>query len=216
MSRHPDYGALHQAPHARPAAVDPRRCHRAGDFVELPQQTAANHPLYGIAGWTVVLAVFMILDAIMAVLIAIGTFVVATRGAGGVYAVLGLVHLAMLGWMIACIVKLFSKRADFPGQFTALCIVTAALTVLGALINGFTWFSFIQLAVVAIYIAYLQHSHRIRVTFRHQVGDGDAYLSQLFPEGLPDHLRPAGSPWSTIGKMPAPNSSGAAAARRPF
>ena len=218
MSSPTDYGALHEAPQSRPrpVGVDPRRCHKAGEQVELPREAAEGHPLYGVAGWTVVLSVFMILDAIMAVFIAIATFVVAARGAGGLFVVLGLVHLGMLGWMIVCIVKLFSRRSDFPGQFTALCIVSAAFTVLGAFIGGFTWVSFAQLAVVAIYIAYVQSSRRIRVTFRHQVGNGDAYLNALFPEGLPEHLRPAASPWSSIGKMPEPGRSGAAAARRPF
>lgn len=216
MSTNTGYGALHETSQSRPPAVDARRFHKVGDHIELPQEAAEAHPLYGIAGWTVVLAVFMVLDAVFAALVIIATFVVAMRGAGGFYMVLGLVHLGILCWAIACLVKLFSKKPDFPSQYTALCIVSAVFTVIGGLIGGFSWVLAAQLAVIAIYLAYVQRSRRIRVTFRHQVESGDAYLGKLFPEGLPDHLKPAVSPWSAIGKMPAPSGSGIAAARRPF
>jgi len=216
MSSDTDYGALRELPAPRLTGIDPRRFHKVGDNVEMPREMAAGHPLYGIAGWAVVLAVFMCLDAIMGVLIIIGSFVLASRGTGGLHALFGFIQFGLLCWAIVCLVKLFSKRPDFPGQYTAFCITSGALTLLGAMINGLSWVAAVQLAVVAIYIAYVQTSRRIRVTFRHQVGVNDAYLGKLFPEGLPDHLKPAVSPWSSIGKLPAPDNPGVAAARRPF
>jgi hypothetical protein len=214
MSTPEDHGALHETPPARPPAFDPRQFQRAGDAVEIPAAAAEGHPLYGIAGWAVVLAVLMVLDAIVFALGTIGSFILASRGAGGWFSVLALIQLGLLIWAIACIAKLFGKRADFPGQFTAMCVASATLTVLGMLIGGITWMSAIQLAVVALYIGYVQNSRRIRVTFRHQVESADPYLGQLFPEGLPDHLKLEASPWSTIGKVAPPAAT--SALRRPF
>lgn len=216
MSSPTDYGALHESPPPRLPVADPRRFQKAGDCIEMPKEAAESHPLHGIAGWTMVLAVFMILDALVFVLGTLGSFILASRGAGGWYAVLGLIQFGLLVWSIACIVKLFARRADFPGQFTALCVASAALTVIGTLIAGVTWMALVQLVVVAIYVGYVRRSRRVRVTFRHQVESGDPYLNQLFPQGLPDHLKPAPSPWSSIGKLGAPARQAAPAARRPF
>jgi hypothetical protein len=214
MSSRPDENAPHAA--QRAPAADPRRFQQAGDYIELPLGVAESHALYGIAGWTVVLAVFMVLDAIVFALSTIGSFMLAARGAGGWFSVLGLIQLGLLIWAIACIAKLFAKKPDFPSQFTALCVASATLTVFGMLIGGATWMAVIQLVVVALYIGYVQRSRRVRVTFRRQVESGDPILRATFPEGLPEHLRPGVSPWSAIGKMPAPGAPGVAAARRPF
>jgi len=214
MSSRLDDHAPHTPP--LPRAVDPRGFQKTGDDIELPLAVAESHPLYGIAGWTVVLAVFMVLDAIVFLLATIGSFMLASRGAGGWFSVLGLIQLGLLIWAIACIVKLFAKKSDFPGQFTALCIASATLTVIGMLIGGATWMAAVQLVVVAVYIGYVQRSRRVRVTFRHQVDSGDPLLREVFPEGLPEHLRPGVSPWAAIGKLPAPGAPRVAAARRPF
>ena len=216
MSSRPDENAPHAAPPPRVSATEPRRFQRAGDDIELPLDVAQRHPLYGIAGWAAVLAVFMVLDALVFVLATIGSFMLASRGAGGWFSVLGLIQLGLLVWAVACLVKLFAKKPDFPSQFTALCVASATLTVIGMLIGGATWMAAIQLVVVAIYIGYVQRSRRVRVTFRHQVESGDPILREVFPDGLPEHLRPGASPWAAIGKLPAPRGPSVAAARRPF
>jgi hypothetical protein len=216
MSSLTDYGALHGKPPLRPPAADPHLFQRVGDTIEMPKDVAKGHPLYGVAGWLVTLAVFMVLDALVFLLDTIVSFILASRGAGGWYGVLGLIHLGLLAWSIACIAKLFQRRADFPSQFTALCIASATLSVISMLIAGLTWLALVQLAAIAIFFGYVQRSRRVRVTYLHQVDGADPYLDRLFPQGLPDHLTPAPSPWRRIGKFGAPARQAAPAGRRPF
>jgi len=160
-----------------------------GAYVVVPDEVARRHPLFGVAGWTVALGVVLILDVLVGVFNTFVLFSYASRA--GWIVLLALFQAGMLIWMIACIAKLFGQKPDFPGQLTTLCGVNAAYLVIVMLIGGGSMTTFVQLGVVILYIAYVQSSRRVRVTYRNQVLAADPLLAEVFPKGIPAGLAQA-------------------------
>lgn len=186
MSMRQDYAAQIIERYARIAEATAPSDRRETLDVKVSADVARTHPLYGVAGWTVVLAVFTILDAIIAALVMLGTIVVASRGIAAWHWLIVLVQGAMLTWLVVCIVKLFEKHEIFPRLFTCMCVASGALSVFMMVVGGFNWVALVQLAVVGIYIGYVQSSRRINVTYRHLVAADDPILAQSGAGNAPE------------------------------
>jgi hypothetical protein len=170
-------------------AADPSAFSRDGDYVRVPEEVALRHPLYGISGWLVVLAVLMILDATMSGLGALASMFMSGRlPNGGLVFFIGLVQAGFCIWMIACIVSLFRKNPAFLSQMTAICIVSLIFVALAVALAGLSWTLGIQAAMIVVYLAYVRIARRVRVTYRHEVEAADPMLQEMFSAGLPEHL----------------------------
>jgi hypothetical protein len=188
------------SPDAAPkAAQDLSQFKLVGNHVRVPAELAERHPLNGVKGWTLALGVLLILDAVANV---IGLFMLLTNaGESGLVALFALAHVGLCLWLVACVVKLYEKNPSFPALFLGYCGVSALYVVLIALLGGGSWVTLVQLAVVVIYAGYVGQSRRVRVTYSRELDPRDPLLAEIFPEGLPAHLKPAPAPLAKLDEI---------------
>jgi hypothetical protein len=207
------------APNALPAApaVNPSSFRREGDHVRMPQEVAAGHPLYGVGGWLVALAVLLILDAVFNGLSAIASLILSDRlPNGGLVLFFGFVQAGFCIWMINCLVMLFGKNPGFPRQLTTLCIFSLGGSALTVLLGGFHWSMLVQATLICVYLTYVQSSVRVRVTYRNEIAVTDWLLQKTFPDGLPEHLKAGSTAPRSFAGFQRPQREKLATARRAF
>jgi hypothetical protein len=167
--REPSFAATAgDAPAGPPPASDMR------GWVQLSPAEAARERLFGVQGWLVVLAIFVALGLFRALVELVDFW--ATTDHGGLSAwIMAVLRSVMALWAALILGLMLGRSRAFPTNFVAYGVIDSIYLVLfglafahvthGAVFTGVA----VAIGLNLIAIAYVLHSRRVNVTFRHRV-----------------------------------------------
>jgi hypothetical protein len=162
-------------PSLGPAPPEERReASDADGWVPLTRAQAAQHPLYGVGGWLVVLAFFVALGFAMGIVEVLDFWETTDHGGLSAWIMAGLRSFMAL-WALLIFILLLTASRAFPTAFVAYTMfyiiylglfgLAFAHVTHGAVFRGVA--AAIPLHLLAI--AYVLRSRRVNVTFRRRV-----------------------------------------------
>ncbi len=160
------------APGRTPPEASPAPAARG--WVGLSAAEAARHPLFGVHGWVVLVAVFVAVGLFRALVELVDFW--ATTDHGGLAAwIMAILRSVMALWAALILGLLMGRSRAFPTNFVAYGMVDTIYLVLFGLAFAHVTHGavFIGVAVAIplnlLAIAYVLRSRRVNVTFRHRV-----------------------------------------------
>jgi hypothetical protein len=163
-----------QEPSLGPAPTEETEAPDAQGWIALTRAQAAQHPLYGVGGWLVVLAFFVALGLAMGIVEVFDFWATTDHGGLSAWIMAGLRSFMVL-WAALIFVLLLTASRAFPTAFVAYTIfyiiylglfgLAFAYVTHGAVFRGVA--AAIPLHLLAI--AYVLRSRRVNVTFRRRV-----------------------------------------------
>lgn len=168
-----------------PPVIRADQIHEEGNWVYLPPEIAAQHPLNGIGGWTGLLLAMMILGGLLG-LWALIQFA-ALLPYGGPFVALFVAVLILQVLNLVTIILLIRKSSAFPTWYVILAGLSIAMALLiFALGGGFRAADIVGLVSSLAWLCYVLVSRRVNVTFRGRVERNDEWLRRgLAAAGAP-------------------------------
>jgi hypothetical protein len=167
-----------------PPAIRADQIREDGGWAYLPPELAAQHPLYGIGGWTGLLLAMLIVGALLG-LWALIQFVPLLRY-GDLFIALFVAVLAIEIVSLVTIILLIRKSRAFPIWYFSLAGSSIAMTLLLFALGGGARAADIgNLIGSIIWISYVLMSRRVNVTFRKRVEPEDEWLKQGLAAAAP-------------------------------
>ncbi len=169
---------------APPPPIRADQIREEGNWVLLPPEIAAQHPLHGIGGWTMLLLVQLVAGVIFGALAFVALGMMFTQNA--IDSIISILPL-LLGVLvvaemlqIGCIVLLLMRSRAFPVCFMVFVAWSAGFVILAnlGLQGGPDVRSIVSLITVLAWAAYVVVSTRVNVTFRHRVERNDEWLQR--------------------------------------
>ncbi len=160
--------SLGRAPPAEQAAPD------AHGWIKLSRAQARQHPLYGIGGWLVLLAIFVSIGLAMGFVELLDFWATTDHGGLSAWIMAGLRSLMAL-WAALILILMLARSRAFPTAFVAYSMfyiiylglfgLAFAYVTHGAVFRGVA--AAVPLHLLAI--AYVLRSRRVNITFRRRV-----------------------------------------------
>ena len=165
---------VRQAPSLGAAPPEEIAAPDAHGWISLSRAQAARHPLYGVDGWLVALAVFLALGLAMGLVELFDFWATTDHGGLSAWIMAGLRSVMAL-WATVIFVLLVARSRAFPTAFVAYTLfyiiylglfgLAFAHVTNGAVFTGVA--AAVPLHLIAI--AYVLRSRRVNVTFRRRV-----------------------------------------------
>jgi hypothetical protein len=165
---------LRQEPSLGPAPPEAAAAPDAQGWISLTRAQAAQHPLYGVGGWLVVLALFLALGLAMGVVEVFDFWATTDHGGLSAWIMAGLRSLMTL-WAALIFILLLTASRAFPTAFVAYTIFYIIYLGLFGLAFAHVTHGAVFIGVAAAIplhlfaIAYVLRSRRVNVTFRRRV-----------------------------------------------
>lgn len=156
------------------AAPPPEAVPDAHGWIKLSRAQARQHPLYGVGGWLVLIAIFVAIGLAMGIVELLDFWATTDHGGLSAWIMAGLRSLMAL-WAALIFILLLARSRAFPITFVAYAmfyIIYLALFGLAfAYVTHGAVFAGVAVAVPLhlLAIAYVMLSRRVNVTFRRRV-----------------------------------------------
>ncbi len=157
-----------------PTPAEPPPVPSHGGWIELSSEEAVRHPLFGVHGWLVAIAIFVALGLARALVELIDFW--ETTDHGGLAAwIMAILRSVMALWAALVLGLLLGRSRAFPTNFAAYSMVNVIYLVLFGLafahVTHGRVFAGVAVAIVLnlVAIAYVVRSRRVNVTYRHRI-----------------------------------------------
>ena len=177
------------APPAAPSEASPPPIRadlirQEGNWIYLPPEIAAQHPLYGIGGWMILLLIQLVAGVVAGALAFAALGMLFTQNVidaiiSALPLLLGVLAIAEI-LHIACIVLLLMRSRAFPICYMVLAAWSAGFVILAnlSLQGGPDFRSIASLFSVLAWVVYIVVSTRVNITFRYRVEPNDEWLQR--------------------------------------
>jgi hypothetical protein len=159
-----------------PPAIRADQIREHGNWVYLPAEIAAQHPLHGIGGWTGLLLAIMIISGLFGLWPAFQLAQLLRYG--DLFVMLFVAVLALQVMNLVTIVLLIKQSRAFPTWFIILAGSSIAVTLFFFALGSVRAAEIGNVVSNIIWLTYVLISRRVNVTFRGRVEREDEWLQK--------------------------------------